>query len=124
MLALACEEFGRIPGFTNRKPQYRDAGFLPLVHLIGHSGESFTSATAPARQAAYLRRTLAKAGRWAAYSVRQAYAPRAERPFSFLNNSLCPGRAAHRKVNWPNFRQTRLLVPITIPGQWAACLGV
>ncbi len=45
--AADWRRFGRIPGFTNRKPQYRDAGGLyPFVRLVGHPGEPFAAATA------------------------------------------------------------------------------
>ncbi len=45
--AADWRRFGRIPGFTNRKPRYRDAGGLyPFVRLVGHPGEPFAAATA------------------------------------------------------------------------------
>ena len=51
--------FGRIPGFTNRKPQYRDAGGLyPFARLIGHSGEPFPIAAPFRSQLLALQRQI------------------------------------------------------------------
>lgn len=43
--AADWRRFGRLPGFTNRKPQHRDTrGLHPYVLLHGHSGEPFPAA--------------------------------------------------------------------------------
>ncbi len=43
--AADWRRFGRLPGFTNRKPQHRqNAGLFPFVRLHGHTGQQFTAA--------------------------------------------------------------------------------
>ena len=43
--AADWRRFGRLPGFTNRKPQHRDTrGVFPFVLLHEHGGEPFASA--------------------------------------------------------------------------------
>ena len=43
--AADWRRFGRLPGFTNRKPQHRDShGLFPFVLLHGHNGEPFAAA--------------------------------------------------------------------------------
>ena len=43
--AADWRRFSRLPGFTNRKPQHRNAdGLYPFVRLHGQSGQQFTNA--------------------------------------------------------------------------------
>ena len=43
--AADWRRFGRAPGFTNRKPQHRNAaGLCPFARLHGHTGEVFAAA--------------------------------------------------------------------------------
>ncbi len=43
--AADWRRFGRAPGFTNRKPQHRDAhGLYPFARLIGYPGQPFPAA--------------------------------------------------------------------------------
>jgi hypothetical protein len=43
--AADWRRFGRAPGFTNRKPQHRNAqGLYPFARLIGHTGQVFAAA--------------------------------------------------------------------------------
>ena len=43
--AADWRRFGRLPGFTNRKPQHRnDKGLFPFVRLRSHTGQQFTYA--------------------------------------------------------------------------------
>ncbi len=43
--AADWRRFGRAPGFTNRKPQYRTAqGHYPFAYLNSHTGQPFTAA--------------------------------------------------------------------------------
>ncbi len=43
--AADWRRFGRLPGFTNRKPQHRNAkGLFPFVRLQSHTGQQFTNA--------------------------------------------------------------------------------
>lgn len=43
--AADWRRFGRLPGFTNRKPEHRNAdGLFPFVRLHSHTGEQFTNA--------------------------------------------------------------------------------
>ena len=43
--AADWRRFGRLPGFTNRKPQHRNAkGLFPFVRLQSHTGLQFTNA--------------------------------------------------------------------------------
>ena len=45
--AADWRRFGRLPGFTNRKPQHRQsAGLFPFVRLLSHTGQQFTAAEA------------------------------------------------------------------------------
>ena len=45
--AADWRRFGRVPGFTNRKPQHRNAqGFYPYARLHTHSGQPFAAAAA------------------------------------------------------------------------------
>ena len=43
--AADWRRFGRLPGFTNRKPQHmQGAGLYPFVRLLSHTGQQFTAA--------------------------------------------------------------------------------
>ena len=56
--AADWRRFGRLPGFTNRKPQYRDAqGVFPFVRLHSHTGQQFTNAERFENEVASLHRS-------------------------------------------------------------------
>ena len=43
--AADWRRFGRAPGFTNRKPQHRNAqGLFPFARLVSHDGQTFAAA--------------------------------------------------------------------------------
>ncbi len=54
--AADWRRFGRLPGFTNRKPQYRhNEGLFPFVRLREHNGQQFAVAEAFELEAAKLQ---------------------------------------------------------------------
>ncbi len=55
--AADWRRYGRLPGFTNRKPQHRqDTGLFPFVRLCKHTGEQFSAADAFELEAVRLQR--------------------------------------------------------------------
>jgi hypothetical protein len=57
--AADWRRFGRAPGFTNRKPQHRNAlGFYPFAQLHSHIGQPFAEAGAFHARISALQRTV------------------------------------------------------------------
>ena len=56
--AADWRRFGRLPGFTNRRPQHRNAkGLFPFVQLHSHIGQQFTKAESFENKVANLYRS-------------------------------------------------------------------
>ena len=93
--AADWRRFGRLPGFTNRKPQHRKAdGHFPFVRLHSHSGQHFTRAEAFEKEVFSLFRSR----EMERLKQRQSFRPRTERAVSL---SLSRFRTSQRYQGRP-----------------------
>ena len=122
--AADWRRFGRLPGFTNRKPQRRSAdGFFPFVRLHSHTGQQFTSAESFEHEIISLQRFREAGG---AASKVQALertrigplslpVPRRTEvpgPTGCRRHGLLDSRVCERMVADPDCRCPRLRVPL------------
>jgi hypothetical protein len=83
--AADWRRFGRAPGFTNRKPQHRNAlGFYPFAQLNGYNGQPFAAAATLYERILTLQRTVDQERA----AIRHSFAsrpPRLRTPVSLLS---------------------------------------